>query len=176
MWKFYTLHYANKINNIHRSDFIKYFFTVIDCFTALPRMAITDSWNIIWGFLNVTNTSQNTILASADRVYVKIPPYYMQRFRRLYLHTQTKSIKWGHHVFESCNGIQLMKSSGGKLWISLVAVLTTLGLRNATFEQLLYFLAEKYEYIIVLVSTDELLGLFYILHNFYCFFDHMKKN
>ena len=66
---------------------------VIGACTVPYITALTESWNIIGGLLDVTNAFQNKILVPADRIYVLMPPYYLQWFWRSYPWIKIKYIK-----------------------------------------------------------------------------------
>ena len=86
-----------------------------------------------------------------------MPQYYLQWFYWHCPSIKIKYIKWGWHVLQACNGIQGPKPSGWNWWIDLDLVLTGFVLINVPCEQALYVLAQDDEYMIVLVSTYELI-------------------
>ena len=93
-------------------------------------MDLSGSLNLIGGVLDVTNTFQNTVIASADRIYATMPPYYLQRFWVLYPMIKIKYIKRVKRVLKACNIIQGTKPSGQNWWIVLDVILTDFGLSN----------------------------------------------
>ena len=67
------------------------------------------------------------------------------------------------------------KPAGRNWWISLDEFLTDFGLSNVPLEQALYVLAQEDEFMVVPVSTDELLCCYYHSSKFCCLLVHMHK-
>ena len=93
MWKINPCHNANGSTQICGSDFTESLSSAIGAYTAPSRIDLTGSWNIIEGLLDYTNAFQNTILAPSDRIYVLMPPYYLQCFWCCYPRIKIKYIK-----------------------------------------------------------------------------------
>ena len=80
MCKFKPYHCANGRTQIRGSDFTESFPPVISTCTVPSSIVLTASWNIIGGLIDVTNAFQNTMLAPANRIYILMPPYFLQWF------------------------------------------------------------------------------------------------
>ena len=160
MWKFQPRHCTNGISYIWGSDLTESFVPIISAWRVSYIMALEASWNIIGLDIDDTKYFQNKILSPADRFYVPMPPYYLQWFMWRYLQINIKYSKWGWYFLQAWNVTQLKKLAALNWWISLEAVLTAFGLINLPCEQAVYFLSQEDEYIIVILSTDDLFCLY----------------
>ena len=77
-WKFKPRHCANGSKHIRGSVFTETFIPVMGACTVPYSTALTDSWNIIGGLIDVTNAFKNTILSPAEIFYILIPPYFLK--------------------------------------------------------------------------------------------------
>ena len=175
MWKFQSRRCDNGITQIRGSDLTESFFPIISDFPFSSIIALAASCNIIGVVIDDTNSFQNTILYPADIFYVPMPPYYLQWFMWCYLHINIKDSKWGLHFLQACNVIQGKKPAALNWWISLDAVLNYVVLINLPCEQAVCVLAQDDEYMIMVLSTDELLCLYCESSTFHRLLFHMCK-
>ena len=78
MWKFQPRHCANGITQIRGSYLNGSFVPIISACIVSSSTSLTASWNIIGVVLEDTNSFKSTIIDLADRLYVPMPPYYLQ--------------------------------------------------------------------------------------------------
>lgn len=174
MWKFAPRHCANGAPQLQGIDFDESYAPVAGACPVRTQLAISASWNLIVGVIDVTNAFQNTILPPHKREYVTLPPYYLEWFKRRHPLITVDETK-GRLCIQACNGMQGTKPAGRNWNQALHAVLTTFGLQNVPAEQALYVLHTSDYLLIVSVSTDDLLCSYSSVDVFHRLYKHLCK-
>ena len=183
MWDLHPHNCARWSNKIHISNFIKYFVPIFGDRPFRSIMDLDSSWHLIGGVLGITNTFQNKFLPpNIDSTSQCYPSTCIGLDITTPL-KQIKESKKGSHLLQACNLIHIIKPAKRNWWISPGIVLNDCGLHNFPCRNVLYVFAKQDEYMIVMVSTDDLFSFFCNPHalNYLnitqtrCFHEHLSR-
>jgi hypothetical protein len=153
-------------------DFKESYSPVIDPTTIRIQLAFACAKNYHIAIIDVKNAFQNTIAPPASRIWVTVPPTYLE-----FLHATEGFIydRNQQYVRQMLNANQGTKDAGN-LWYSLfTSVITKYGMTRSTVDHGLF--AKQYDdgsYIYVSLATDDLLCAFKSYQHFEDFEKFLK--
>ena len=157
-WKFVARNCANGSSQIKGIYFDQPYSPVVHAESFRINIAISSMHRLTVRILYVSNVFQNNKNTIHERVYVSLPPYYLDWFERSYPNV-TLNRDDGPFFLQCMNGIQGKKPAGRQWNILLDAVVTILKYNKSTIDHAIYIkvftdVAVSY----LTVSTDDVLN------------------
>ena len=89
-------------------------------YPALRTMiAIAAAFNLILASIDVTNCFQNTMIPPEKRIWIALPPRYMQWFKKTYPDVEVEFSKSGKYAMQTMTGMQGEKDAGTGWYMQL---------------------------------------------------------
>ena len=133
-------------------------------YPALRTMiAIVAAYNLTLASLDVTNCFQNTMIPPEKRIWVSLPPRYMQWFKKTYPDVDVEVSDSNRYVMQTMTGMQGEKDAGRGWYIQLKETLETgFDMKTCPAEPALFvkFYPNGTDFILVSTSTDDFLCAF----------------
>jgi hypothetical protein len=145
-------------------DYKESYSPVVDPTSIRLQIAFSCSQNYILGIIDVKNAFQNTIVPPSSRIYVTVPPTYLQ-----WLH-ESEGFKYDRqktYIRQMLNSNQGTRDAGNVWYNFLHKVLLKYGLIRSTTDHGLFVRAYKDDsYLYVSLATDDMLCSFKTYRHF----------
>jgi hypothetical protein len=145
-------------------DYQEHYAPTIDPTTIKLQIAFSCHRNYQLGIIDVSNAFQNTIAPESSRIYVSVPPTYLNWLKSTEDFSFDPNEKYVRQMMNSNQGTK----DAGNLWYQLVLkVFTEYGLQRCTVDQCLFVRSfDDKTFLYVSVATDDFLCSFATMQHF----------
>ena len=175
LYKFETRHCVNG-SSMEQGTHFDFSRSPTISYTGLRFLiVVAAAFGLRLSIIDVTNCFQNDAIPPEKRIFIILPPVYLEWFQEQFPHIKLEKSKDNRYVIQTINGMQGRKDAGHNWYLLLREILIDYGMKPCPSEPALFVFFEGTETMMVITSTDDFLVAYSHVALFTSLQDHLKQ-